>query len=88
MMNPFFQQIILKTVKRRLKKENKQIDDKQISSEIEIHKIYITHIIRDTIFTSIGIISAGFGLKGFLLPNSFIDGARLHRKINRSPSSF
>ena len=74
MMNPFFQQIILKTVKRRLKKENKQIDDKQISSEIEIHKIYITHIIRDTIFISIGIISAGFGLKGFLLPNSFIDG--------------
>lgn len=74
MMNPFFQQIILKTVKRRLKKENKHNDDKQISSEIEIHKIYITHIIRDTIFISIGIISAGFGLKGFLLPNSFIDG--------------
>ncbi len=73
-MNPFFQQIILKTVKRRLKKENKQTDDKQISSEIEIYKVNITHIVRDTAFASIGIISAGFGLKGFLLPNSFIDG--------------
>ena len=32
------------------------------------------HIVRDTIFILIGIALAGFGLKGFLLPNSFIDG--------------
>lgn len=31
-------------------------------------------IIRDGIFIFMGIISAGFGLIGFLLPNSFIDG--------------
>ncbi|MBN4070400.1 YitT family protein [Olleya sp. AH-315-F22] len=42
--------------------------------EIEIFKINITHLISETIFTLIGIVSAGFGLKGFLLPNSFIDG--------------
>lgn len=32
------------------------------------------HFLRDWIIIFIGIISAGFGLKGFLLPNSFIDG--------------
>jgi len=76
-MSPFFQQIIIATVKHRLKKNNKQIDDENISSEVEIFKVNITHIIRDTIFILIGIVSAGFGLKGFLLPNSFIDGGAM-----------
>jgi uncharacterized membrane-anchored protein YitT (DUF2179 family) len=31
-------------------------------------------LMRDCIFIGLGILSAGFGLKGFLLPNSFIDG--------------
>jgi uncharacterized membrane-anchored protein YitT (DUF2179 family) len=42
--------------------------------EIELFKINITHLVNETIFILIGIVSAGFGLKGFLLPNSFIDG--------------
>ena len=40
-------------------------------------KIRIAHIARDTFFILIGIVSAGFGLKGFLLPNSFIDGGAM-----------
>lgn len=32
------------------------------------------NLLRDCIFIALGIVSAGFGLKGFLLPNSFIDG--------------
>ena len=31
-------------------------------------------ILRDIFLVSVGIITAGFGLKGFLLPNGFIDG--------------
>lgn len=31
-------------------------------------------MIKDTIFISLGVLSAGFGLKGFLLPNKFLDG--------------
>jgi len=31
-------------------------------------------LMRDSIFIFFGIVSASFGLKGFLLPNSFIDG--------------
>ena len=73
-MNPFFQKIIIETVKHRLKKKNKQTDDRQLSSDVEIFKVNITHIFSDTVFILIGIVSAGFGLKGFLLPNSFIDG--------------
>lgn len=73
-MNPFFQKIIIATVKHRLKKKNKQTDDRQLSSDVEIFKVNITHIFSDTVFILIGIVSAGFGLKGFLLPNSFIDG--------------
>lgn len=76
-MNPFFQQIITETVKRRLKKKNKQIDDRALSSEVKLFKINITHGVRDTIFVIIGIVSAGFGLKGFLLPNLFIDGGAM-----------
>lgn len=33
-----------------------------------------THFLRDWLIIGIGIMSAGFGLRGFLLPNSFIDG--------------
>jgi len=76
-MNPFFQQIFLKRVKHRLKKKKKQADDRQLSSEVEILKVNITHIVSDTVFILIGIVSAGFGLKGFLLPNSFIDGGAM-----------
>lgn len=34
-------------------------------------------VVMDFMYISIGIISAGFGLKGFLLPNSFIDGGAM-----------
>ena len=37
-------------------------------------KFKISALVRDAIFILIGITSAGFGLKGFLLPNNFIDG--------------
>jgi len=32
----------------------------------------IVQFLKDTIFIVLGILSAGFGLKGFLLPNGFI----------------
>ncbi len=40
-------------------------------------KKIVKNTIKDIIFILIGIISAGFGLKGFLLPNSFIDGGAM-----------
>jgi uncharacterized membrane-anchored protein YitT (DUF2179 family) len=37
-------------------------------------KIRVKQFLKDTMFISAGVFSAGFGLKGFLLPNHFIDG--------------
>jgi uncharacterized membrane-anchored protein YitT (DUF2179 family) len=76
-MNPFFQKLIFETVKHRLKKKNRKTDDEQLLTEVNSFKVNLTHIIKDTIFILIGILSAGFGLKGFLLPNSFIDGGAM-----------
>ena len=76
-MNPFFQNIIIKTVILRFIKKNKQIDDRKLLNEVEVSKVNITHFVRDSVFVLIGIVFAGFGLKGFLLPNSFIDGGAM-----------
>jgi len=35
---------------------------------------HLLNVLRNFIFIALGVLSAGFGLKGFLLPNSFIDG--------------
>ena len=64
-------------IKSQPHKKSKQTDDRQLSNQIEILKVNITHIIRDSVFILIGIVSAGFGLKGFLIPNSFIDGGAM-----------
>lgn len=37
-------------------------------------KLTVKQIIYDLFFIQLGVICAGFGLKGFLLPNDFIDG--------------
>jgi uncharacterized membrane-anchored protein YitT (DUF2179 family) len=37
-------------------------------------QVEISHAVKEYIFILIGVFSAGFGLKGFLLPNRFIDG--------------
>lgn len=37
-------------------------------------QIEFRHLVKDAFFILLGVFSAGFGLKGFLLPNDFIDG--------------
>jgi len=71
-MNPIFQYIISEAAKRRLKK--KKYQSSQLEKVIKNTKVDFFHLIRDSFFILIGVLSAGFGLKGFLLPNMFIDG--------------
>jgi len=71
-MKPIFQFIVNEITKRKLKKN--KIELNEIEKEIINTKVEFTHFIRDSFFILLGIISAAFGLKGFLLPNSFIDG--------------
>ncbi|MFC2129999.1 YitT family protein [Bacteroidota bacterium] len=58
------------------KKSVKQGKPKPNSDNGEVRKIEITlaYFIKDSLIIILGILSAGFGLKGFLLPNAFIDG--------------
>lgn len=41
---------------------------------LRIKRINFQRSVKDTIFISFGVMSAAFGLKGFLLPNGFLDG--------------
>lgn len=41
---------------------------------LRIRRIQMVRTVKDTLFIVFGIFSAAFGLKGFLLPNGFLDG--------------
>ena len=74
-MNPFIQYIIVqKIIKYKLRKKREKISAEELNHEIEDLKVELSHSGRDIIFIILGVISASFGLTGFLLPNSFIDG--------------
>lgn len=73
-MKPILQYIITEIVKLKIGKKDKKTTSQQFESEIESTKVELVHILRDSFYILIGILSASFGLKGFLLPNSFLDG--------------
>jgi len=76
-MNPFWSQIIIQTT---LKNWSRKSKDKIQSSGYKFAKAYREFVItlkgfvKDAILIIIGIFSAAFGFKGFLLTNHFIDG--------------
>jgi uncharacterized membrane-anchored protein YitT (DUF2179 family) len=41
---------------------------------LRIRRINVIRTVKDVIFITLGVMSAAFGLKGFLLPNRFLDG--------------
>ncbi len=74
-MNPFIQYIIVqKIIKYKHRKKKEKITAQELNHEIENIKVELSHYAKDIIFIALGVISASFGLTGFLLPNSFIDG--------------
>lgn len=73
-MNPIYQQIITESVNKFNKKQNLNPDENLFNRQLKQRKIEISGILQDIFLIMIGIFSAGFGLKGFLFPNSFIDG--------------
>ena len=66
--------LLIGVISKKIKKEHKDYDEDRILSEANVVEVGVTHLFGDIIFIVLGIISAGFGLKGFLLPSSFIDG--------------
>src|SRR4030095_16057591 len=75
-MNPFFQKVIIDSVLRN----KKQLSEKPSYSSYAFAKAYrefkisVFAFLRDILLISLGIFSAAFGLKGFLIPSNFIDG--------------
>lgn len=76
-MSSFLKKIILDLILRQKKQET---PEKQEYTPYELAKAYhefkisTVDFFRDLLFISLGILSATFGLKGFLIPNNFIDG--------------
>lgn len=73
-MNPILQFIVKEAVRQQLKHDKKKVSRKQYEKKIKIATVEISHVIHDSFFMLMGTLSACLGLKGFLLPNSFIDG--------------
>jgi uncharacterized membrane-anchored protein YitT (DUF2179 family) len=75
-MNPFISKILVDVARKKIKKKqgSTTVSDEQILPIVRNLQIELSHTIKDSIFIIIGVFAAGFGLKGFLLPNQFIDG--------------
>ncbi|MFG6686404.1 YitT family protein [Mariniflexile sp. HNIBRBA6329] len=75
-MNPFLSKLLVDIARKRLqsKKKNETVSKKEIVPLVRKFQVEVSHAIKEYIFVIIGVFSAGFGLKGFLLPNRFIDG--------------
>lgn len=74
-MNSVWKKIVIQTI---LRKKGKFVDDTYsdfaLAKGMREFRISIVEYIKDFVLITIGIFSAAFGFKGFLLTNQFIDG--------------
>lgn len=76
-MNPEWKKFIRLYLLGQSKKKTgseKELSRYELAKGFRILKISLRRGARDVFFMAAGILSAAFGLEGFLLPNSFIDG--------------
>lgn len=73
-MNAFFQYIVTQATKNKFKNKKQPVPKNQFDKKFKETLVEIKHLLKESSFILLGIISASFGLKGFLLPNGFIDG--------------
>jgi uncharacterized membrane-anchored protein YitT (DUF2179 family) len=75
-LNPFLSKILVDVARKRLQKKHTgtPVSQKEVVPLVRRLHVELRHTISEYIFIVIGVFSAGFGLKGFLLPNNFIDG--------------
>ncbi len=75
-MNPFLSKLLFEAARKRLEKKrlDTPVSKRDIVPLVRRFQVELTHAIKEYIFIIVGVFSAGFGLKGFLLPNKFIDG--------------
>jgi uncharacterized membrane-anchored protein YitT (DUF2179 family) len=78
-MNPIWSQILIQTFLRRKKPKHATKKDFTptpfaLAKEFRNFKIILIETVKDILLITVGIFSAAFGFKGFLLTNQFIDG--------------
>ncbi len=73
-MNPLLQQLIIVLTKKNRAGKRDSLNKYSFAKEFYKLKISGFHLLKDILLMSVGVLSAGFGLESFLLPNSFIDG--------------
>ncbi len=75
-MNPFISKLLVELARKRIEARQNHIpaSKKQIVPLVRNWHVELVHAAKEFIFIAIGVLAAGFGLKGFLLPNRFIDG--------------
>ncbi len=79
-MGPFITQVVVQTIlrhKNKLKAAPEAVgkySNYQLAKGFYELKINLARALKDIILVGVGIFSASFGLKGFLLPNELVDG--------------
>lgn len=73
-MNGILDKLAAGWVNNRAKKQHTALSHTAYKKEVQYEKFAFRQLIRDCFKMALGVAAAAFGLKGFLLPNSFIDG--------------
>ena len=74
-MHRFLYNILVRSITQRLGEASSIIiTPYRVAKEFLIFKASVAYWLRSAFLVACGILSAGLGLKGFLLPNHFIDG--------------
>lgn len=73
-MNQFWKQVIIRTVLQHKQKEAEDYSNYELAKGLLDLKRSILQFVKSFLLISLGIFSAAFGFKGFLLTNHFIDG--------------
>jgi uncharacterized membrane-anchored protein YitT (DUF2179 family) len=75
-MHPILTQMVLREARKGKKHAPKrpQESDPEFRAALRRLRIAVRRIALNSLLIALGVLSAGFGLKGFLLPNGFIDG--------------
>lgn len=73
-MIPLFKNIIVNVVKSRRKNKTGAKPLESFDRSVTNLEIEVTHELSDLFYLLLGVLSASFGLRGFLMPSAFIDG--------------
>lgn len=74
-MNPFIQTVVSSMLNKRAKKKKGNVlTPFDLAREARILTVEYSNGAREALFIVLAVLSASFGLEGFLIPNGFIDG--------------